>query len=122
VGPGDPPLRLTALCLAAHTDFSTGRGYADVDRIARECGLVPEGLFPALDQLVTFLASWTMTLTSGDLRWELLPTGNQNQRATDRFDAGVNPESWRESRELRRPAWASTRSLPADRSPNVSWR
>jgi hypothetical protein len=92
VGNGDPALRLTALCLAAHTDFSTGRGCADVDRIARECGLVPEALFPALDQLVTFLASWTVALASGDLQWEPLPTANQDQRATDRFDAGVNPE------------------------------
>lgn len=92
-GVGNPSLRLTALCLAAHTDSSTGRGCADMDRIARECGLVPEALFPALDQLATFLASWSMALASGDLHWELPPKGNQNQRAARRSDALKNPES-----------------------------
>jgi hypothetical protein len=52
-----------------------------MDRIARECGRVPEALFPVLDQLATFLASWSMAVASGDLHWELSPTGNQNQRA-----------------------------------------
>lgn len=89
----DPSLRLTALCLAAHTDFSTGRGCADMDRIARECGLVPEALFPVLDQLANFLASWSMALASGDLHWELLPKGRQKQRSASRSDAVTNPES-----------------------------
>ena len=80
VGPGDPSLRLSVLCLAAHTDLSTGRGCADMDRIARECGRVPEALFPVLDQLATLLASWSMAVASGDLHGELSPTGNQNQR------------------------------------------
>jgi hypothetical protein len=93
VGAGDPSLRLTALCLAAHTDSSAGRGRAELDRIARECGLVPEALFPVLDQLATFLASWSMALASGDLHWELLPKGNQIQRAASRPDALPNPES-----------------------------
>ncbi|WTL70952.1 hypothetical protein OG328_05380 [Streptomyces sp. NBC_01518] len=93
VCPGDPSLRLTALCLATHTDSSTGRGCADMDRIARECGLVPEALFPVLDQLATVVASWSMALASGDLHWELLPKGNQNQRAARRSDVLKNPES-----------------------------
>ncbi|WP_406129051.1 hypothetical protein OHQ89_46350 [Streptomyces canus] len=93
VGSDDPSLRLTALCLATHTDFPTGRGCADMDRIARECGLVSETLFPALDQLVTFLASWSMALASGDLHWELQPKGNQNQRAASRPEALENPAS-----------------------------
>ncbi len=90
VGPGDPSLRLTALCLATHTDSSTGRGCADMDRIAHECGLAPEALFLALDELTTFLASWGLALVSGDLHWEL---GSQNQRAASPPDALANPES-----------------------------
>ncbi|MDX3612302.1 hypothetical protein PV678_05720 [Streptomyces europaeiscabiei] len=90
---GDPSLRLTVLCLAAHTDFSTGRGCADMDRIARECGLVPDALFPVLDRLATFLTSWSMAPASGDLHWELSAKGNQKQRAASRSDAVADPEN-----------------------------
>lgn len=69
VGACDPSLRLTALCLAAHNDSSAGRGCAEMDRIADECGLVPEALFPVLDQLASSLASWSVSVASGDLHW-----------------------------------------------------
>jgi hypothetical protein len=72
-GSGDPTLRLAALCLAAHADSVMGRGCVEADRIARECGLAPEALFPVLDQLGAHLASWSVGLGSGDLCWELLP-------------------------------------------------
>lgn len=83
VGAGDPPLRLFALCLAAHAESSAGRGCTEMDRIARECGLAPAALFPVLDQLAAFgpLASWNVTLASGNLYWELLPKGDQRQSA-----------------------------------------
>lgn len=70
---GDPVLRLTALCLAAHTDSASDRGCVEVDRIARECGLAPEALFRVLDQLEALLASWDVVFESEDLHWELLP-------------------------------------------------
>lgn len=76
----DPALRLTALCLAAHADSAVGRGCVEVDRIARECGLVPEALFPVLDQLGAFLDSWSVALGSGDLCWELLSKGDRRQQ------------------------------------------
>ncbi|MFF3459520.1 hypothetical protein ACFYXH_35470 [Streptomyces sp. NPDC002730] len=83
VGAGDPPLRLFALCLAAHAESSAGRGCAEMDRIARECGLAPAALFPVLDQLAAFgpLASWNVALASGDLYWALLPKGDQRHSA-----------------------------------------
>ncbi|MDN0195920.1 hypothetical protein [Streptomyces sp. S.PNR 29] len=71
MGP-DASLRLIALCLAAHTDFSTGQGWVETDRITRECGLVPDVLLSLLDRLAASLASWGVALDSGDLRWELL--------------------------------------------------
>ncbi|WP_245970679.1 hypothetical protein [Streptomyces rishiriensis] len=73
VSAGDPALRLTALCLAAHTDFSVGHGCVEADRIAHECGFVPEALTLVLGRLATSLASWSVALDSGDLRWELPP-------------------------------------------------
>jgi hypothetical protein len=79
----NPPLRLTTLCLAAHTDPSTGRGCTEVDRIARECGLVPATLLPVLDRLAASLISWSVTLAAGDLRWELPPKGDPRQQAAD---------------------------------------
>jgi len=77
----DPALRLTALCLVAHTDSVVGRGCVEVDRIARECGLVPEALFPVFDRLEALLASWSVALDTGDLHWELLSKGERWQWA-----------------------------------------
>lgn len=91
-GTDDPLVRLTALCLAAHTDPSAGRGCAETDRIARECGLVPTALFPVLDRMATSLVSWSVALASGDLRWELLPKGDQCQQAVGRTGGGGRPE------------------------------
>jgi len=91
-GGDDPPLRLTALYLAAHTDSSTGRGRAEMDRTERECGLTPAALFPVLDRLATSLISWSVALASGDLYWELPPKGDQCQRAADRSDASMRPD------------------------------
>lgn len=88
-GADDPSLRLTALWLEAHTDLSAGRGCAEADRIARECGLVPAALFPVLDRLAASFVSWSVVLTSGDLCWELhrkaIDVGG-----VDRSDADVN--------------------------------
>ncbi|MFI0269219.1 hypothetical protein [Streptomyces luteogriseus] len=70
---GNLSLRLTALCLAAHTDASAGRGCAELERIARECGLVPAELIAVLDRLATCLIGWHVVSSSGDLHWELLP-------------------------------------------------
>ncbi|WLQ43950.1 hypothetical protein P8A22_30975 [Streptomyces laculatispora] len=91
-GTDDPPLRLTSLCLATHTDPSTGRGLTEMDRIERECGLAPSTLLPVLDRLATSLTSWSVTLASGDLHWELLPMGDQRQRAAGRSDAAASPD------------------------------
>ncbi|MGI5453574.1 hypothetical protein ACQEWB_10445 [Streptomyces sp. CA-249302] len=71
VGADDPTMRLTVLCLVAHTDFSVGHGCAETDRIAHECGLTPEALIRALGRLAASLASWSVAPDSGDLRWEL---------------------------------------------------
>lgn len=90
-GARDPVLRLTVLCLAAHTDSSTGRGRAEMDRIERECGLAPAALFPALDRFAASLTSWSVALASGDLCWELLSKGDQCQRAAGRSDAAASP-------------------------------
>lgn len=79
LGAGDPSLRLVALCLAAHADALTGRGCVEVDRIVRECGLVPAALSPMLDRLAAVLSSWRVALVSGDLHWELLPKGARRQ-------------------------------------------
>ncbi|NUK33591.1 hypothetical protein HRW12_07350 [Streptomyces lunaelactis] len=86
VGAGDPSLRLFALCLAAHAESSAGRGCTEMDRIARECGLAPAALFPALDQLAAFgpLASWNVALASGDPYWELLARGDRGQLTAGR--------------------------------------
>lgn len=92
VGADDLSLRLTALCLASHTDLSTGRGCAEMDRIARECGLVPAALLPVLDRLAASFVSWSVVLTSGDLHWELLAKGDRCQRAVGGSDGDVNPE------------------------------
>ena len=70
---GDPSLRLTVLCLAAHTDARAGRGCAELERIARDCGLVPAELIPVLARLTTCLIGWHVASSSGDLHWELLP-------------------------------------------------
>lgn len=90
---GDPSLRLVALCLAAHADCLTGRGCVELDRIARECGLVPAALPPVLDRLGASFASWTVALASGDLCWELLLKGDLRQRALDRPGGATNPEN-----------------------------
>ncbi|MFD6906909.1 hypothetical protein ACE1N8_32385 [Streptomyces sp. DSM 116494] len=55
---GDPSLRLTVLCLAAHTDAHAGRGCAELERIAHDCGLVPAELITVLDRLTTCLIDW----------------------------------------------------------------
>lgn len=91
-GTDDPLVRLTALCLAAHTDPSAGRGCAEADRIARECGLVPAALYPVLDRMAASLASWSVALASGDLCWELLSKGGQGQQAVGRSGGGGCPE------------------------------
>lgn len=93
VGAGAPSLRLTALCLKAHTDFSVGRGCAETDRIARECGLASAALFPVLDQLAAPgpLMSWSVAPASDDLSWELLPGGDRCRRAAGRSGDDVNP-------------------------------
>ncbi|CAM5696710.1 TniQ protein OS=Streptomyces griseorubiginosus OX=67304 GN=DWG14_00072 PE=4 SV=1 [Streptomyces griseorubiginosus] len=91
-GTVDPVVRLTALCLAAHTDPSAGRGCAETDRIARECGLVPAALYPVLDRMAASLISWSVGLASGDLRWELLPKGGQCQQAVGRSSGAGSPE------------------------------
>ncbi len=91
-GASDPSLRLTALCLAAHTDPSAGRGCVEVDLIARECGLVPAVLFPVLDQLATSFVSWRVAPDSGDLYWQLLPGWDLRQRATDQSEKDVASE------------------------------
>ncbi len=90
-GADDPTLRLASLCLAAHTDSSAGHGCAEMDRIARECGLAPAAVLHLLDRLGASLAFWSVTLDSGDLRWELLPKAHQRQRQACRSDAEVNP-------------------------------
>jgi hypothetical protein len=92
VDASDPSLRLVALCLAAHTDSSTGRGCVELDRIARECGLVPAILPPVLDRLAASLASWRVALTSGDLCWELRLKGGPRQRMLDRPGSATDPE------------------------------
>ena len=91
MGTDDASLRLAALCLAAHADSSSGRGCAEMERIARECGLVPGALFPVLDRSEASLVSWSVALDSGDPCWELLPKGDQRQRAVDRSDSDVKP-------------------------------
>ncbi|MFF2993586.1 hypothetical protein ACFVTC_03280 [Streptomyces sp. NPDC057950] len=88
----DTLVRLTSLCLAAHTDRSAGRGCAETDRIARECGLVPAALYPVLDRMAASLASWSVALASGDLRWELLSKGRQCQQAVARSRGAGSPE------------------------------
>lgn len=93
---GDPSLQLAALCLAAHADRPSGRGCAELDRIARECGLVSAALPSVLDRLTTSLASWDVALVSGDLCWELLAEGDQRRRSAGRSDGDSSPESrWR---------------------------
>lgn len=91
-GTDDPLVRLTALCLVAHTDPSAGRGCAETDRIARECGLVPGALYPVLDRMAASLVSWSVALASGDLRWELLSKGGQCQQAVGRSSGAGSPE------------------------------
>lgn len=92
VGVGDPCLRLIALCVAAHTDSSTGRGCVELDRIARECGLVPAALSPVPDRLAASFASWRVSLASGDLCWELLLKGDLRQRGLGRPGSATDPE------------------------------
>jgi hypothetical protein len=87
VDTSDLSLRLVALCLAAHADSLTGRGCVELDRIARECGLVPAALPPVLDRLAVSFASWRVALASGDLCWELLSKGGS-------ASAGARP-TWR---------------------------
>ena len=71
---GDHSLRLTVLCLAAHTDFSTGLGCAEVERVARECGLLHTAFLAVLDRATRCIA-WRLACGSEDLYWELLPKG-----------------------------------------------
>jgi hypothetical protein len=89
---GNLSLRLTALCLAAHTDASAGRGCAELERIAREAGLVPAELIAVLDRLATCLIGWHVVSSSGDLHWELLPEASVSADTRSMWHQGETGE------------------------------
>jgi hypothetical protein len=68
-----PLSRLAALCLTAHTAPGDHAGMADVDQLARECGVPRSAFTVMLDQLnaARFLSSWSVAPASGDLGWAL---------------------------------------------------
>lgn len=73
----DPLPRLMATCLTAHTAPESWYGVAEVDQLARECGLAATEFTDALDQLTSTgpVEAWSVHPRSGDLHWTLAEHG-----------------------------------------------
>lgn len=71
----DTFLQLTSIHLAAHSDPETGRGQAEADRMARECGMEDQNMPAALDRLATIgsLTQWQQCPYTGDVQWSCAP-------------------------------------------------
>ncbi|WP_367324530.1 hypothetical protein [Streptomyces sp. HUAS ZL42] len=69
-----PSHRLMALCLAAHSAPDSAHGKAEVEQLARECGVPSSTFIAAVDSLATqeVLSSWNLGQTSEDLHWTLM--------------------------------------------------
>ncbi|WP_254642913.1 hypothetical protein [Streptomyces sp. BV333] len=78
----DTLLQLTSIHLAAHSDPETGRGQAEADRMARECGVEGQDMPDALDRLATIgsLTQWQLCPNTGDVQWSCTPH-NPNRTA-----------------------------------------
>ncbi|MFD8302810.1 hypothetical protein ACFV29_10720 [Streptomyces sp. NPDC059690] len=72
-----PLLRLAALSLVVRTDRGSNQGVAEMDQVARECGMPAAALPPLLEQLVIagVLATWHAARDAGELSWKLGPKG-----------------------------------------------
>lgn len=69
-----PSPRLVALCLATHSARGSAQGTAEVEQLARECGLPGPTFIAVVESLATkgVLNSWSLGQTSEDLRWTLM--------------------------------------------------
>lgn len=74
-----PLPRLVTLCLTAHAAPDGNDGTAELERLARECGLATPEFTDALDQLMVTggIDSWKVHSLSGDLHWTL--TGHRGR-------------------------------------------
>lgn len=69
-----PSPRLVALCLAAHSARGSTQGTAEVEQLARECGLAGPTFIGVVESLTKkeVLSSWSVSQTSEDLHWTLM--------------------------------------------------
>ncbi len=81
-----PFSQLIAMCIKAHTAPESTHGTAEVDQLARECGLAATDFTDALDQLTAagHISSWSVQSASGDLYWTLTEPGGRGCEGTTR--------------------------------------
>ncbi|MFB7335241.1 hypothetical protein ACFC00_26920 [Streptomyces adustus] len=67
----EPRLQLLGVCLAAHSDPSSGDGQRESERLLRECGMPDQELAGALARLTDsrVLEGWRICPESGDAHW-----------------------------------------------------
>ncbi|MEU7721436.1 hypothetical protein [Streptomyces tibetensis] len=81
-----PFSQLIAMCIKAHTAPESTHGTAEVDQLARECGLAATDFTDALDQLTAagHISSRSVQSASGDLYWTLTEPGGRGYEGTTR--------------------------------------